>query len=269
MTTTSDQDGGTPVDPQRPGTDEHPTVVMTAYGAMPAYSADDVLPTRPVGGHRRGGSAGQDGWSQARTTPTPLGRVVLPAILALVSGVGLFAAWSHLQDDRAAQSAVSSPVHSAVASAPAPAPSSTPTVAAPVTRSPSASPSASAAPSGTASAARTPTASASSTPSASTSASAAAVVDRSVPVVVLNATGRTGLAASVAARLRREGWKVVSVGNYRHGGITATTVFAAGHADAVRTIRGDLPTRDAERTPTGSMNPNRITVVIGPDYPRR
>jgi hypothetical protein len=251
MTTTSDRDGRTPADPAYPfpapgpadplTDDEQPTVVLTAYGELPAYSHDNVLPTGPVGGRRRELRSGPP----PRSTPTLLGRVVLPASLALVSGVALFAAWTHLQDTREAQP----PVVAAVprASAPTTAPSSAPSVAA------------------------TPAARVSSTPAptaaSSPAATAAAVVDRSVPLVVLNATRRTGLAARVAARLRADGWKVVTIGNYR-GGVSATTVFADGHADAVATLRADLPTRDAVARSLASMSTARLTVVVGADYPR-
>jgi hypothetical protein len=253
MTTTSDRDGenpGEPADTAQPMSvpaavgaapdDERPTVVLTAYGALPAYSLDNVLPTGPVGGRHREPGTGP----ARRPTPTRLGRVVLPASLALVSAVALLAAWTHLQETREAQ-----PV-SAVQITPGAS------VAPPVT-----------VPSATA----TPAAHGASSPAPATSASSTArpvpVVDRSVPVVVLNATPRTGLAAKVAARLRADGWKVVSIGNYR-GGVTATTVFATGHADAVATIRRDLPTRDAVARPVGAMSTARLTVVVGPDYPR-
>lgn len=243
MTTTSDRDGRTPADPAIPGAssefpypaDEQPTVVLTAYGELPAYSSANVLPVSPVGRHREPRSG-----PPRRPTPTPLGRVVLPAALALVSGVALAAAWGHLQEARSVQEPTAAVSHRATA--PSPAPSGAALVAA--------------APSAVA---------ASSPPPAAT---VHAVVDRSVPVVVLNATSRTGLAAKVAAMLRKDGWTVVSIGNYRGRGITATTVFAAGHAQAVTTIRGDLPTRDAVATPTGSMSRARITVVVGADYPR-
>ena len=86
-------------------------------------------------------------------------------------------------------------------------------------------------------------------------------------MVVLNSTSRTGLAAKVASQLRRDGWTVVSVGNYRGGRLAVTTVYADGHANAVATMRDDLRGGDRVRQPTGSMNPKRLTVVIGADYP--
>ena len=89
-----------------------------------------------------------------------------------------------------------------------------------------------------------------------------------MPVVVLNSTRRTGLAAKVAASLRKDGWTVVSVGNYRGGRLAVTTVFARGHADAVATMSDDLAGRSATKQPTAAMNPSRLTVVLGANYPR-
>jgi hypothetical protein len=259
MTTTSDRDGRTPTEP---GTafppspdlpseaDDHPTVVLTPYGELPAYSHDNVLPSGPVGGGRR--AARVSTTPERRSGPTPLGRVVIPAAVALVSGVALVFGWSTLQDNRAETAAQSQPTTRATAPA-APVASTSPKAVA------SSSPKAVA--SSSPSTAARPAASAASSPAA------AAAVDRSVPVVILNATARTGLAAKVAAQLRKLGWTVVAVGNYRTR-LAATTVFAEGHADAVATMRGDLPTPDALKPPLGAMNPARITVVVGPDYPR-
>ena len=262
MTTTSDRDGRTPADPDTPfpaspagpsDADDHPTVVLTPYGDQPAYSHDDVLPAGPVGGGRR--AARVAAAPERRTGPTPLGRVVLPAALAVVSGVALVFGWVTLQDNRAETAAQTQP---------------TPRASAPAAPVASTSPKAVVSSSPKAIASSTPSAVASSAPAASASASSstvAAAVDRSVPVVVLNSTARTGLAAKVAAQLRKAGWTVVSVGNYRTR-LGATTVFAEGHADAVATMRDDLPTGGALKAPVGAMNPARITVVVGPDYPR-
>jgi hypothetical protein len=93
-------------------------------------------------------------------------------------------------------------------------------------------------------------------------------VDRSVRLVVLNATARTGLAAKVAARLRALGWKVVSVGNYRRHDVGQTTVFGNGYVDATATLMRDLPAADVHLPRRVTMRPLALTVVVGPDYPR-
>lgn len=99
------------------------------------------------------------------------------------------------------------------------------------------------------------------------SATASATVDRSVPVVVLNATRRTGLAARAARSLRSQGWTVAWVGNWRGGGVDRTTVFAVGYQLDARTLRSDAGASAPVRSPLPSMPTNRVVLVLGPDYP--
>jgi hypothetical protein len=89
-----------------------------------------------------------------------------------------------------------------------------------------------------------------------------------VPVTILNGTRRTGLAAKVAADLKKLGWTVVSIGNWRSGGVETTTVFVQGREDAAATMRRDLEAADATKEPIGSMRTNRITIVVMDDYPK-
>jgi hypothetical protein len=89
-----------------------------------------------------------------------------------------------------------------------------------------------------------------------------------VPVTVLNGTTRPGLAAAVAADLEAKGWRIVSTGNWRSGGIESTTVFVDGERNAALTMRQDLPAADATRRPIGAMKDGRITIVVLDDYPR-
>jgi len=184
-------------------------------------------------------------------TPSPLGRVLLPLALAVVSVAALLAAWVHLVGERG--SAVAAPD-------PSPTTSSKPAVptlsASPDPTTPSPSPT-SASP-----AEPTPT------PTEPAASESSVPVDRTVPVTVLNGTRRTGLASAVAAQLRAKGWTVISVGNWRGSGVTTTTVFVDGEKDAAATMRRDLPTADATRTPIGAMKDGRITVVLMDDYPR-
>ena len=189
---------------------------------------------------------------------------MLPLVLAFVSAVALVAGWMHLQDTEASSASAPPVAPVVVPSASASGGSNGQSSATPAASSSVASQS----PSSDAAAAESPSAVASApvVPVAPSSA-ASPVVDRSVPVVVLNSTSRTGLAAKVASALRRDGWTVVSVGNYRGGRLAVTTVYADGHADAVATMRDDLRGGDRVRQPTGSMNPKRLTVVIGADYP--
>ncbi len=222
----------------------------TPYGDLPAYHADEAA--APV--------------APARVrTPSGAGRVVLPLGLALVSVVALGAGWLHLESDRAAEGAARATAGVAALKPPVPAlgdPSAAASPAASSAATPAASTPASA-----------PAASTPAAPAASTQASPPAVVpvsavDRSVPVVVYNTTARTGLAAKVAASLKAKGWTVVSVGNWRKGGVSATTVFVSGEKDAAATMLDDLVVDGSAKAPLASMPKNRLVVVIGKDYPR-
>ncbi|MFN8168936.1 MAG: LytR C-terminal domain-containing protein [Candidatus Nanopelagicales bacterium] len=134
----------------------------------------------------------------------------------------------------------------------------------------STSPSASASPSASSSA--KPSASSSAAPSSSGSASpqptAVPVADRSVPVVVLNATKRTGLAAAVAKQLRAKGWDVVSVANWRGREVRLTTVFVTGNKEAAATMRRDVPAANGTLPTWSGMSRNRVVLVVADDYPR-
>lgn len=67
-----------------------------------------------------------------------------------------------------------------------------------------------------------PAASPASSPEAPPSASPTASSERSAPVVVLNGTGTSGLAAKKAAQVEADGWEVASTGN-------ATTAQRSAH----------------------------------------
>jgi hypothetical protein len=86
-------------------------------------------------------------------------------------------------------------------------------------------------------------------------------------VVVLNQTSRSGLAGSVADRLRASGWEVPAVGNFR-GIVPATTVYypAGAEADALAVAR-DLPTEPRVRPRFGNLSTTRLTVVVTDSYP--
>ena len=214
---------------------------------VPADHADvptgpeDVLPARTPGRRAK---------PEPDPTPSPLGRLVLPIALLVVAAVAVFAAWNQLGSRGSETASPPTPTASASTS---------------TTPSPSASAKPSTKPSATASSSPKPSTSPSSSPSPTASA---VVIDRSVPVTVLNGTRRTGLAARVANELRSKGWTVVSIGNWRGGGVDTTTVFVDGRDDAAATMRRDLPEADATEQPIGAMRANRITVVVMDDYPR-
>jgi hypothetical protein len=258
-----------------------PTPVPTP-SVPPAPGASELPPPPPLLSHLQpeaqaaaaAAAAGQapPGGSRRRLpvdTPSSAGRVVLPIALCLVGVVALGAGWIHLEADRAAEAQERLAVVAPSAKPPVPslgeaAPTTTPTPAVSSSPSASASPSSSRSASASASPTKSPAASPSAVPSGSPTPPP--VIDRSVPVVVLNATNRTGLAAEVAKRLRAKGWTVVSVGNWR-GGVPTTTVYATGRAAAAATMRYDAKPADATRLTRAGMPKNRIVLVIGPDFP--
>ena len=259
--------------------DEHDTVITPRpETGAPAYT-DDVLP--PDGG-RRARREAVEAKRLPLATPSPLGRWVIPIALVLIAAVGLVAGWAHYRSnaDTSASGGPALPSGSVTTAddgatpAASTTPSTLPSATGPVAPSDSAGgvvPGASV--SGTPAASTSPSASSkpsskpSSTPSAS--ATAARPIDRSVPVVVLNATSRPGLASKVAAQLRAKGWTVTSVGNWTRGGIPKTTVFLNGHLNAQATIRKDFPYATGPiLMPLAAMPHLRMIVVVGDDYPR-
>jgi hypothetical protein len=228
----------------------------TPYGELPTYHPEHVLPSEQVGRARRG-------------TPSGAGRVVLPIALVAVSVVALGAGWAHLEADRAAEAAARTQGGPA---AKPPVPALTPEASS----SPAASTAPSKVPTQVSATASAPAASASpsaaaTTPAPETSSSvnpATTVVDRSVPVVVYNATSRKGLAAKVADQLRAKGWKVVKVGNWTLAPVDGTTIFIKGEKDAAATMVDDLPAADSVIAPKAGVSPDYVTVVLGKDYPR-
>ena len=188
-----------------------------------------------------------------------LARLVLPVVIALVALLALAGAWQTLQDRTATGAEGADPV-SGTSPSVSPPPPAQPT--------PSPSPSPSSTPSKKPS---KPSAKPSSGPSAKPSPSPSAAptdLNRSVPVRVLNATSRSGLAASVAAELRTRGWKVIAVANWRGGGVTRTAIFTTQYPRGVRALQHDLPAAGAVRRPLPGMSTDSLVLVLGPDYPR-
>jgi hypothetical protein len=115
----------------------------------------------------------------------------------------------------------------------------------------------------------TPSGPASSSPSGSGGSSGAATrsADFTVQVVVLNQTSRAGLAGAVATRLRRQGWTVPAVGNFR-GVVPATTVYyPTGQEAAAQAAAETLPTTPRIRPRFGNLSTTRLTVVVTDTYP--
>jgi hypothetical protein len=185
-------------------------------------------------------------------TPSRWGKLLVPIALGAVAIMALIAGWTHFQNSNTETNVVVAPTNQPAASTvptppivppvpvvPTPVISIVPTIPTPAPVVP--------------------------TPDAS---SAAPVVagDRSVPVVVLNGSGTSGLAAKVADDLRAKGWKVVSVGNYSKTPATQTTVYSPGPRTASATMRRDVPQSSLTHKPLPGMSKTQITLVIGSDY---
>lgn len=88
-----------------------------------------------------------------------------------------------------------------------------------------------------------------------------------IAIVVLNETSRSGLAATVATRLRAKGWTVTGVGNFR-GAVPATTVYyPVGHEAAAQAAAKSLPTPARILPRFGNLSTSRLTVIVTTNYP--
>src|SRR5262249_28503902 len=84
------------------------------------------------------------------------------------------------------------------------------------------------------------------------------------PVVVLNETRVTGLAARTAAQLRALGWTVTGVGNWRGSIPTTTVYYPAGRFAAARRLAYDLHVSRLRPVVPGMLT-DRLTVVLARD----
>lgn len=94
-----------------------------------------------------------------------------------------------------------------------------------------------------------------------------AVPPSPVPVLILNNTRVTGLAARAAATFRARGWPVRGTGNYRGGRVPVTTVYyAAGEEGIARLFATRFPAvRRVLPRPAG-LPGSGLTVVLTPDF---
>ncbi|TNM64329.1 LytR family transcriptional regulator [Streptomyces sp. NP160] len=160
------------------------------------YPRDDFDAVAPPRDGRRGAH---------RAAPRRPGGVLAPVVIALVvvaAGGAGYAAWSTVGDPAASASA---------APAAAGEPATDPAAADP---------------------AADPAASAAASPADPPSSSAPAAPDRSAPVVVLNGTRTTGLAAEEASELGASGWEVASTGNATAAQRSAHTTTTVLHPTA-------------------------------------
>jgi hypothetical protein len=112
-----------------------------------------------------------------------------------------------------------------------------------------------------------PGASSSARPASRRTTTPAARLRQDIALVVLNQTGRSGLASVVAARLRAKGWTVSGIGNFR-GVVSATTVYyPVGHEAAAQAAARSLPTPPRILPRFGNLSTSRLTVIVTTNYP--
>lgn len=166
-----------------------------------------------------------------------IGLIITVGVLALLVGLAAYFVLPRL--GIGAGSSASPAVSES--SAPAPEPSQS--------QSPSASPTPSATP--------TPTPTPEPTPEAP-------AADRTQPVVVLNASGVSGLGAGISARIGADGWTTAQVGNWAGMPMQTSVIFFNGEAQ--RANAEELAALLGIATITESPEFSLVTVVAGPGF---
>ncbi|GAA1924696.1 hypothetical protein GCM10009688_32220 [Arthrobacter gandavensis] len=166
-----------------------------------------------------------------------IGLIITVGVLALLVGLAAYFVLPRL--GIGAGSNASPAVSESSAPAPEPSPS----------QSPSASP--------TPSATSTPTPTPEPTPEAP-------AADRTQPVVVLNASGVSGLGAGISARIGADGWTTAQVGNWAGMPMQTSVIFFNGEAQ--RANAEELAALLGIATITESPEFSLVTVVAGPGF---
>jgi LytR cell envelope-related transcriptional attenuator len=105
-------------------------------------------------------------------------------------------------------------------------------------------------------------------PSGGTSKEPTANPAAKAPVVVLNAAGINGLAASVTNEIKSEGWETQTPGNYQRGVIDQTTVFypTDGMKAAAENLKNAFPNIKAVEKADATMKKDALTLVLTNDW---
>jgi hypothetical protein len=87
------------------------------------------------------------------------------------------------------------------------------------------------------------------------------------PVVVLNQTGVTGLAARVQKQLEAGGWTVTGIDDFR-GNVPATTVYyPPGLKAAAKALMAQFPDIGRIRPAFAGISTTQLTVILSKDFP--
>lgn len=92
----------------------------------------------------------------------------------------------------------------------------------------------------------------------------AAEADRTQPVVVLNASGVSGLGAGISARIGADGWTTAQVANWGGAPLQTSVIFYNGEAQ--RANAEELSVLLGIPTITESPEFAQVTVVAGPGF---
>lgn len=87
------------------------------------------------------------------------------------------------------------------------------------------------------------------------------------PVVVVDQSGRAGLADRVAQGLRAAGWTVERVGTFRGSVRTTTVYYPEGQDAAAKAVAGALATKARTLPRFAALSGTSLTVVLTVDYP--
>ena len=186
-----------------------------------------------------------------RSGPENLRRIVVPALLAVASIVALLVAFNSCSDPYDQGEGLVTPIGQPTLSPTPTTPSPTPTDSSTPTPTVTSSP--------TVSASATPTP----TPSVTATPSPTPTLAPKRPVVVLNGTTTSGLAAAYRLKVTRAGWNVVSIGNWTRSSVSATTIFyPSGFKDSAKRLTDDLSGTQLTREALTGMSSTQLTIVV-------
>jgi hypothetical protein len=88
-----------------------------------------------------------------------------------------------------------------------------------------------------------------------------------VPIVVLNQTGISGLAAQFQKELEAGGWEVSGIDDFR-GNVPATTVyFPPGLRPVAKALMAQFPQIGRIHPAFSGISTSQLTVILGKDFP--
>jgi hypothetical protein len=88
------------------------------------------------------------------------------------------------------------------------------------------------------------------------------------PVIVLNSTDRSGLAADATDAIKADDWETGQPGNYAGGELSQTTVFYPdGMKGSAQLLQDQFPDIAAVKPAEEGMSTSSLTLVLGSDWP--